>query len=65
MTIFRNRQAVQDFVGANRCQIGMAEKSGSRQWNKREHWASRGSNGTEALEVRGETMCRNAVSNPC
>ena len=58
MTVIRNGQAVQDFVGANRCQIGMAEKSRSRQWNNREHWASRGSNGTEALEVSGETMCR-------
>ena len=64
MTVIRNRQAVQDFVGANRCQIGMAEKSRSRQWNKREHWASRDSNGTEGSEVCGETMCRNTVTNP-
>ena len=58
MTVIRNGQAVQDFVGANRCQIGMAEKSRSRQWNNRERWASRGSNGTVGLEVCAETMRR-------
>lgn len=30
MTVTQNCQVVQDFVGANRCQIGMPEKAGAR-----------------------------------
>lgn len=30
MTLTQKCQVVQDFVGANRCQIGMAEKAGAR-----------------------------------
>jgi len=39
MTVTRNCQVVQDFVGANRCQNGIAEKSGSTERSKREYWA--------------------------
>lgn len=43
ITLVWNREAVQDFVGANRCFIGIAEVSGSDFGSGKECWALRGS----------------------
>jgi hypothetical protein len=43
ITVAWNREAVQDFVGANRCFIGITEVSGSDFGSGQESWALRGS----------------------
>jgi hypothetical protein len=45
ITLAWNREAVQDFVGTNRCFIGIAEVSGSDFGSGKEGWALRGSIG--------------------
>ena len=56
ITVAWNREAVQDFVGANRCFIGITEVNGSDFGSGQESWALRGS--IDGGELSQRTLAR-------